>query len=193
MSRFLTIAPVMYWPDFIDKVDADFAFNHLWTKLDWLRIGRTPRREYYVAKNNQPYTYGKPEFARTYQSQPLDPVIDRLWRYLEAIEHVSYDAVFLNGYEDGNDHLGWHSDDSPEMDDTRPIAIITLGQERVIHFRLRPEVAPENRDVDRLHLRHGSLCIMKPGMQDRWQHRIPKAGFQPCEPRVSLTFRGIVR
>ena len=42
-----------------------------------------------------------------------------------------------------------------------------------------------------LRLGHGSLCLMAPGMQDTWQHRIPKASFQ-CGERISLTFRGYV-
>jgi alkylated DNA repair dioxygenase AlkB len=124
-----------------------------------------------------------------------------------------FDVVFLNGYKDGSDHLGWHSDDSEEMDDMRPIAIVTLGQAREIWFRERPitkllgngtislDSGPPKRatnvtvtsqpEVEKLTLEHGSLCLMAAGMQDTHQHRIPKAAFQPCGPRISLTFRGL--
>ena len=44
-----------------------------------------------------------------------------------------------------------------------------------------------------LTLEHGSLCLMHPGMQDTHFHRIPKSPIQAAKPRISLTFRGLVR
>jgi hypothetical protein len=44
-------------------------------------------------------------------------------------------------------------------------------------------------EIESIKLGNGSACIMDPGMQDNWQHRIPKASFQ-CGERISLTFRG---
>lgn len=81
-------------------------------------------------------------------------------------------------------------DDSPEMCDKRPIAIISLGAERDIMFCEQSRV----KDVPshtRLRLQHGSLCLMAAGMQDTHFHRITKAGFE-CGPRFSLTYRGYV-
>ena len=97
----------------------------------------------------------------------------------------AFEVCFLNGYEDQKDHLGWHADDSPEMDDARPIGIISLGAEREIWFCPQDDKAA----VTRIKLEHGSLCLMLPGMQDTHFHRIPKAGFV-CGERISLTFRG---
>lgn len=106
---------------------------------------------------------------------------------LEQLTKVKYEVCFLNGYRDGKDQLGWHADDSPEMDDARPIGIISLGAEREIWFR-----ANESKDVTKLKLENGSLCLMNPGMQDTHQHRIPKSSLMTCGPRISLTFRGYV-
>jgi alkylated DNA repair dioxygenase AlkB len=190
--------PITYIDDLLTESDARVAFEYLWDGLAWVRHDKVPRREYYVSKGGQPYAYGKAPFARTYVSQPLTPMLDRIWRVLEHRTGVRFDVVFLNGYEDGSDHLGWHSDDSPEMDDARPIAIVTLGQPRDIWFRERSDFAQSKPgfSADLGHeaylLGHGSLCLMAPGMQDTHQHRIPKAGFAPCAPRISLTFRGYV-
>ena len=99
---------------------------------------------------------------------------------------VKFEVCFLNGYEtSGGGSLGWHADDSESMDDGRPIAIVTLGAEREIWFAPNDDM----KDVTKLKLASGSVCVMAPGMQDTCKHRIPRAGFE-CGPRISLTFRG---
>lgn len=182
-------APITYKPGFLGQ--PDIAMETLWKRLDWVRIGSTPRREYYVnRKDGSPYTYGSGAGQRTYESMPTHPVIDLLWLGAEAAAGCEFDVCFLNGYEDQSDHLGWHADDSPEMDDSRPIAIVSLGAEREIWFQ---RADPERRLItpDKLRLGNGSLCLMAAGMQDTHQHRIPKAG-RVVGPRISLTFRGTV-
>ncbi len=92
---------------------------------------------------------------------------------------------FLNRYLNQSDQLGFHSDDSPEMDDDRPIVTVSLGAEREIWF------APisDKKDLTKVKLENGSACTMLPQMQTDWMHRIPKASFL-CGERISLTFRG---
>ncbi len=179
--------PVKYAHDWVAEPDEAFAI--LWNELDWVRHPGVPRREYYVNTLGVDYTYGQKEFARTYRSQPMDWLIQCLLEDLETETGTKFEAIFLNGYDDEKDQLGWHSDNSPEMDDSRPIAIVSLGAEREIWFRnwnADPEIT-----VTRLKLGHGSLCLMEAGMQDTHQHRIPK-GDRPHGPRLSLTFRGYV-
>jgi len=189
-------APIIYIPGFISKDFANKFFEQLWQDLNWVRHDKVPRREYYVNANNVPYTYGTAPHDRTYNPQPSHESIDLMqWCIQDRIEkelkqrHL-LDVCFLNGYENQSDQLGWHADDSPEMDDLRPIAIVSLGVEREIHFR---EVGNKSNveNVQKLKLEHGSLCLMLPGMQDTHQHRIPKASFM-CGERISLTFRGYV-
>jgi alkylated DNA repair dioxygenase AlkB len=187
-------APITYTPTLLGHEHGTKLFNQLWNGLDWLRIDKVPRREYYVAENGRDYSYGRPEYARTYKSQPLTKELRTIWDLAERYAGCRFDVVFLNGYEDGTDHLGWHSDNSPEMDDNRPIAIVSLGAWRDIWFRPIEATQPGfsvHFGMDALRLEHGSLCLMAPGMQDTHQHRIPKAG-RVCGPRISLTFRGYV-
>ena len=191
--------PIIYTPNWLREEAADAAFIRLWDELAWVRHDKVPRREYYVHALDQPYSYGKAEYARTYVSQPMHPELLKIWMKAEAQFGHAFETCFLNGYEDGKDFLGWHSDDSPEMDDFRSILIVTLGAEREIWFRPRPELLRDGWGgehtvpVEKLTLGHGSLCEMKPGMQDTHQHRIPKAGFENCGPRISMTFRGYVK
>lgn len=167
--------------------DAQAAFDALWSELEWVRVGNTPRREYYANDVPVPYTYGRGAGIRTYAPQPWHPRMRAIQKAVEDFTGVRLEACFLNGYENSRDHLGAHADDSPEMDDARPIAIVTLGAVRDIWFH--PNENPKERSV--LPLESGSLCLMMPGMQDTYQHRIPKAG-REVGPRISITLRGYV-
>ena len=179
--------PFSYTPNLLAYSVADYWCQALRTDLAWTRHGTTPRMEYYHSVLGLPYSYGVKEFARTYESQPTTPALECLWDIAEQEAGCPFDVCFLNRYLDQSDHLGWHSDNSPEMDDGRPIAIISLGVEREIWFR----AIGSTDAVQKLKLEHGSLCLMHAGMQDTHQHRIPKAG-RKCGERISLTFRGYV-
>lgn len=188
--------PIVYKNNFC-KDKADYFLKTLWEQLDWVRHDKVPRREYYVNHLAVPYTYGTPPFDRTYAAQPTHEVIETIRSMVEEAllkefgKEYIMDVCFLNGYEDQSDQLGWHADDSPEMDDERPIVIVSLGVEREIYFR---EIGNKSNvtGIEKLKLGHGSMCIMLPGMQDTYQHRIPKASFM-CGVRISLTFRGYVK
>lgn len=187
----LMYAPITYHPDFLTKLEADEAFERLRDDLDWEHRPDAPRSEYYCNDFPEPYAYGRGRGRRLYEPRPWHPVIRKIRERLEALTGTKFEVCFLNRYHDQSDQLGWHADDSPEMDDARPIASISLGVERDIMFRLTDPRTKDELPVERLKLGHGSACLMSPGMQDVWQHRIPKAGFQ-CGERISLTFRGYV-
>ena len=180
-------APIQYFPKFLE--DADRLFTELSDRnvVAWSRRDTTPREEYYCNDFPFPYTYGLDTYARTYVPQPYTNAIREIRSVVERQAGARFEVCFLNRYLNQKDQLGWHADDSPEMDDARPIAIVSLGVEREIWFK------PNNgKEVEKLKLGHGSLCLMAPGMQDTWKHRIPKASFQ-CGERISLTFRGYVK
>jgi len=186
-------SPVSYYPNFcgrhyerdaMSKQLADVHLKHLLT-LDWVRRDGTPRSEYYCNDIKKPYTYGRGAGQRTYEVQPWTNGLLLLKENLEDLVDCKFEVCFLNRYHDQSDQLGWHADDSPEMDDARPIATMSFGAEREIWF------APQGdkTDIDKLKLGHGSVALMAAGMQNTHFHRIPKAGFV-CGERVSLTFRG---
>jgi alkylated DNA repair dioxygenase AlkB len=178
---------ITYKPESISKEMADELLHHLQKELAWVHVEQTPRHEYYVNRFEKPYTYGSGRGVRTYQPQPMTSGINAVLNHVHAETSYVYDIVFLNRYLNQSDQLGWHSDNSPEMDDARPIAILSLGVERDILFREMGE--KDQTKWARLRLGHGSLCVMPPGFQDTHQHRIPKAG-AICGERISLTLRG---
>lgn len=216
MTRENKSAPIEYLPAFIEN--ADDSLTKLQTELDWERRSDAPRSEYYCNDFPNSYFYGQGKGKREYKPRPYSETILEIRRALELYTKTKFEACFLNRYLNQSDSLGWHSDNSPEMDDVRPIVTISLGVEREIWFRkidspcnvcgvvvsdklshkfscsdLNRDNASEYkvRGVEKIKLGHGSCCIMLPGMQNTWQHRIPKASFQ-CGERISLTFRGYV-
>ena len=140
---------------------------------------------------NRPYTYGKGDYARTYVPKQWHDVVLAAQTKLNADHGFWAEGCFLNGYENERDHLGWHADDSPEIDHARPIASISLYENpsdaRAIWFRENGAATHEA-----VSMAHGSLVLMGAGMQQTHQHRIPKHGAK-CGPRISLTFRGMLR
>jgi alkylated DNA repair dioxygenase AlkB len=175
--------PAVYEAEFLKASQS--LFEALWTTLEWERRGSTPRREYYVNPKGAPYAYGRGVGRRVYEAREMTAEILTIWRAVEERCGHSFEACFLNGYEDGSDHLGWHADDSPEMDPSRPIAVVSLGATREIWFK---SIGAKELGASQA-LGSGSLLIMEPGMQASHWHRIPKSD-RPCGPRVSLTFRG---
>jgi alkylated DNA repair dioxygenase AlkB len=192
------------------------CFESLKNDLDWERRVNTPRCEYYINDYNEPYTYGVGNGQRTYLSKPSHPLINVIKNKIELQYGCKFEACFLNKYLDQKDHLGWHADDSPEMDNARPIVIISLGVEREIWFRkLLTKVCVVCQQTEEQHsqpcpstvkkqyislyseeqknkLASGSCCVMLPNMQLEWQHRIPKSSSKIGE-RISLTFRGFIQ
>jgi alkylated DNA repair dioxygenase AlkB len=177
--------PILYTKDLNLIVGPDVLMNRLWDELCWTQHEGVPRREYYCPSLPITYTYGSGRGIRTYEPQPSHEIIELIQSKVEILTKTKFDACFVNGYEDQSDSLHWHSDNSPEMDNKRPIAIVSLGVEREIWFC----PIEDKKSITKLKLENGSLCLMAKGMQQTHMHRIPKASFQ-CGKRVSLTFRG---
>lgn len=187
-------APVTYEADLVKA--GKWLFNLLWDIMPWEQRDGAPRREAWFNPYGEPYTYGSGEHARTYEAHDLHAEQGPGWfihQVMNALNEqgTSYDCCFVNGYKHGRDHLGWHSDDSPEMDMDHPIATVSLGAEREIWFRRKDDASGQN--VEKLMLGDGSVAIMGAGMQRDWQHRIPKSSDVNCGPRISLTYRRLVR
>jgi alkylated DNA repair dioxygenase AlkB len=206
------VAPADYIPGFVQ--DADYVFKTLREDLAWIRHDKVPRSEYYVNNTMAPYKYGDPRFARTYEPQSWHPILREHQTAVSSRLNANLDVCFLNMYEDGKDQLGWHADDSPEMDPFQPIVSVSFGEEREI--MVRPNEIQAKRMVEEhmlaneggemtaeqqtelflvyrkpeiIMLEHGSMFVMRPGMQQTHEHRIPKSSKHICGPRISETWR----
>ncbi|MEL7401283.1 MAG: alpha-ketoglutarate-dependent dioxygenase AlkB, partial [Pseudomonadota bacterium] len=68
------------------------------------------------------------------------------------------------------------------------VASLSLGAAR--DFSVRK--VGDSRRLMTLALPHGSLLIMNAGMQQRWQHALPKRA-RVSTARINLTFRQIMK
>lgn len=106
---------------------------------------------------------------------------------IEPLSGVEYNSVLLNLYRNGNDSMGWHSDDEPELGENPTIGSVSFGEPRKFHLRHKTEKIP----TVKVELASGSFLLMKDVIQSHWQHQIPKSK-KPMQSRINLTFRAIV-
>jgi len=130
-----------------------------------------------------PYRYsGTIHIPRAYYSE-LQQISDRITN----IAKCTFNSVLINLYRDGNDSMGWHSDDEAELGAEPVIASISFGAAREIIFRHRKNHALQYRVL----LNAGSLLLMRGLTQSMWQHCIPKRKHVHAA-RINLTFRKII-
>ena len=118
---------------------------------------------------------------------------NKLWARIEQACGGHFDSVLANLYRDGNDSMGWHSDDEPELGPQPLIASLSLGAERRFRFRRRRARGEPTWPGDTLELRlpHGSLLRMAGDTQRLYRHDLPKMR-AVVAPRINLTFRRIL-
>lgn len=158
-------------------------FDELLNEVPWVNVTDAREECFMAGVQGLSYTYGGGIGARTYHSVLWTPTVEWIFNSIGA-DKVT-DVCFLNLYRDERKSLGWHADDSPEVSQEHPILVVSFGQERDIWFRPRGHKGGHTHSQ---YLESGSVLTMLPGMQDTWDHRIPKNSFK-CGPRISLTFR----
>ena len=144
--------------------------------------------------------YGQPGLTYTYSGKAMSPLpwTATLLKIKTDIEKeltnhsitTDFTSVLINKYRDGNDSLGWHSDNEKELGIEPTIASISLGEPRAIRFRLKDD----HKKWVQIELNNGSLLVMRGKTQELWQHQIPKrisARAAALSPRINLTFRHI--
>lgn len=163
-------------------------FNHL-LDLPWLEATEA-RKEYFMSASPISYTYGIARGARTYHSVDFTSQVQNLMNFINDKLNCHYDVCFLNRYDNKNQALSWHADDSPEMNANHDICVVSFGAEREIWWKLQDhkgEIPKENRQL----LQNGSLFVMPAGFQQKYFHKIPRCD-RSCSTRISLTFRNYV-
>lgn len=157
-------------------------------ELDWQRehltmFGRqvvVPRQVAFVADKGLCYRYtGKSHFGMGWP--------DWLWPLkleAEALAQQPFNSVLLNWYKDGEEYMGWHSDDEKSLGPSPVVAMLSLGAKRSFLFRLKAEHQVKHA----LELEHETWLIMGPSTQVLWQHSLPVRK-RVKEERISLTFR----
>lgn len=177
---------LLWWPNaFLSE--ADVWLEQLQAEIPWQQhrlqlFGREhdePRLSCWMGEAGYRYS------GKRREPVPWHPLVNVIRKQVQTICAQPFNGVLLNLYRHGQDSMGWHADNEPELGPNPVIASVSLGATR--RFQLR------HKDGERrqLLLSHGSLLVMAGEMQHHWQHALPRTAAVDSA-RINLTFRYLV-
>lgn len=183
-------AELRYEPHFLSPGEASDWLARLVAETPWEqpqvhlhgRIYPVPRLVAWYGDADASYRYS----GLTHEPLPWTPLLAEIRARIVTAVGQPLNGVLLNYYRDGQDSMGWHSDDETELGRNPLVASLNLGCTR--RFDLRRKGG--SRIEYSLELGHGALLVMSGPTQHYWQHQVAKTR-TPCAPRLNLTFRWI--
>jgi alkylated DNA repair dioxygenase AlkB len=160
--------------------------NILWKNDEVIIFGKhivTKRKIAWYGDSDYLYTYSN----TTKQALAWTKELCELKQIVEEFAGTTFNSCLLNLYHNGDEGMGWHSDDEESLGKNNTIASLSLGAERKFLFKHK-----QSKQIVSLVLEHGSLLIMKDVTQANWLHSLAKSK-NVTQPRINLTFRTIVK
>jgi alkylated DNA repair dioxygenase AlkB len=142
----------------------------------------TKRKVAWYGDSNYLYTYSN----TTKQALEWTRELSYLKQIVEKKLETKFNSCLLNLYHDGNEGVGWHSDDEKSLGKNTIIGSLSFGAERKFLFRHK-----QTKQEVSIILEHGSLLVMKDATQSNWLHSLPKSK-KITGTRINLTFRTIM-
>lgn len=184
-------AELLFDADFLSEPAAEALLTQLTASVPWRHepihlFGKEvlqPRLTAWYGDAGATYRYS----GLTLEPLPWLPALHALRQQVEAATSSRFNSVLLNLYRTGQDSMGYHADDEPELGPEPVIASVTLGATRTFRLRPRPVLQPVPAAFS-LALTAGSLLLMRGPTQRNWLHALPKTA-RPVGPRLNLTFR----
>jgi len=182
-------AEVIIYPRLFQKPETQRLFHELLNQIEWKQkpikiFGKSvlqPRLTAYYGE--RAYTYS----GVTLHPLPWNKPLLQIKEKIEPLVNTQFNGVLLNLYRDGQDYMGWHSDDEKELAPGAVISSLSFGETRRFVFRRR-----DNHQIKvELNLGDGDFLIMGGETQKFWQHYVPKSA-KSTQPRINLTFRVIL-
>jgi alkylated DNA repair dioxygenase AlkB len=166
-----------YWEELLHKME--------WANEKVVMFGKeitTKRKVAFYADESIEYTYSN----KTKKGLPWTTSLLSIRELVSKHTHQSYNACLLNLYHDGEEGMGWHSDDEREIVPNSSIASLSIGAERKFSFKHKA-----TKETQSLLLQNGSLLEMAGSLQQNWWHALPKSK-KVNGPRINLTFRQMI-
>ena len=181
---------IISYEKFINSSDADRIFSSALNEIPWetstiKMYGKEvpiPRLQCWIGDPGCEYAYSGKSLQRYDFFEPLIEIRSLIQNQLG----IYFNSVLANLYRDGNDSMGFHADDEPELGNNPVIASLSLGAERPLVFQNKDKTETKIFDQP-----HGSLMLMKGATQSAWKHGIRKSK-KISEPRINFTFRNII-
>lgn len=176
-----------YYGSIIPKPEACNFFENLLGTTDWKHeeafvYGRhitTKRKVAWYGDKAYSYTYSKV----TKEALPWTEDLLFIKQTIEEKTGEAFNACLLNLYHNGDEGMGWHSDNESSIEKESAIASVSFGADRMFSFRHK-----KTKETVSILLESGSLLLMKGITQQHWHHSLPKSK-KIKEARINLTFR----
>jgi alkylated DNA repair dioxygenase AlkB len=176
--------------DFYAATDGERIYHRLLQEQNWpdnhyIVAGRQfilPRLQTWHADPGITYSYSN----NLLETRSWTSLLSDIRAKIELCLDFSFNSVLVNWYRNGEDYVGWHADNEPELGEQPFIVSLTFGAERLFEFRHK-----KSSKNGRLLLRSGTLLIMRPDFQHHWLHSVPIEK-NLMEGRINLTFRKVI-
>lgn len=151
------------------------------------RQHQTPR---WFQSFGRDYTFSREE----HESLPItDPYLVSLLKWVNSHAHyrrwipedLSYNGILVNWYQDGDHHIGAHSDSEKGLVPEMPIFSFSFGQERTFVVTSKGN---ELEEPLRIQMPDNSLLVMGGKMQKYYKHAVPKQKYAKGS-RINITMR----
>jgi len=176
--------------EFYDAAESDCIYQRLLQEQNWPDNRYTVAGRQFILPRLQTW-HADPGIHYSYRTNLLytrswTPLLSGIREKVEAFLNFPFNSVLVNLYRNGEDHVGWHADNEPELGEQPFIASLTFGVERQFCFRHK-----KTSETGRILLRSGTLLIMQPDFQHYWLHSVP-IDKNVTQERINLTFRKVI-
>ena len=193
-AKCLLPGELYFIPDFLATPKALSLYDQCANEVSWQQTWITfygkshpvPRLVSWAGDKGVNYSYSGQKFC----ADGWPTCVKGIKSEIEEVLGVYFNSVLANYYQGGKDHMGWHSDNEPELGEKPVIASLSLGATR--RFLYKTRLKSKDSSLNKLDLPNGSLLVMLGDFQKVWQHRVsPTRKF--VEGRINLTFRSVLK
>lgn len=177
----------LYYEKIVHDDEVKQLYDALLNNIHWenervIMFGKeivTKRKVAFFSDPSISYRYA----SKTKIGLPWTSTLISIKNRVESITKETYNACLLNLYHNGEESMGWHSDNEKEIITGSSIASLSLGANRKFSFKHK-----ETKETVSIELINGSLLIMKGSVQAHWWHALLKSK-KVTKARINLTFR----
>ena len=176
-----------YYPNFINENYLNVLFDEVNLNQDYINFDGVLVRESRLT-SWQTDTFLEYSYAgKTLLPNPLTKTVNKLKKLIEEKNNVKLDSVLINYYQDGNDHINYHSDEY-QIHKNNDIFVLSFGDTR--KFIIREKINHKNRDT--FLINNGDLFHMYGKCQELYDHSVRREKINNLKlPRISLSFRSL--
>jgi alkylated DNA repair dioxygenase AlkB len=180
----------LYWKSVFSSTLSNNCYTNLMNEINWKHDELTMFGRHIVTKRMVAW-YGDQALAYKYSNKTKiamlwTPGLKLIKEQIELISGHTYNSCLLNLYHNGEEGMGWHSDNEKQLKENGAIASVSFGAPR--KFTMKHKATNEKISLE---LDSGSLLLMRGSIQKHWLHSLPLSK-KIKEARINLTFRTII-